>query len=406
MNILLISPNSPLESIGGVERYIINVINYAKTQSDINLYILVPTSKESFIKVDGNVTIYHENNLFTNNSTVIVQKDISQKSQQFAVLVETIIKSHKIDIICAENLHGVSAAFCLLLHMVASLLKIPLVLRLHSFASSALQTELINQLMWKKISCVSKSVAGDCFHKGADINTLSTHYLGVNTDEFNAEAGDKKTLHENLKLEPEDKIILTAGRIMQGRKNILKEKGFITLIQAFSKLSPRYPELKLVIAVGQSPQHLLHHFNQAMVMLDGYLKLHHVADKTIVKMFKLEEMPAVYAGSDVFVLASENETFGQVFIEAMASAVPVIGTKVGGIPEIITDSHNGYLVPPEDASILAHRIEKLITNEELRQQFIAAGKKTVADTFTLEKQFVSFFETLKDVSRTDTRPLA
>ena len=195
---------------------------------------------------------------------------------------------------------------------------------------------------------------------------------------------------------PENKIVLIATRILHGRKNILNEKGIINLIQAFSKLSPRYSNLRLLIAVGKPPDNLKDEFDQAYEMLLGYIKLHNIEAKTIVKMFKLNEMPEVYGGSDVFVLPSENETFGQVFIEAMACGLPVIGTKVGGTPEIISDSYNGYLIPPNDSSILAQMIEKLINDRSTRNRFIKAGIKTVEDKFTLEKQLFNFMKTLEE----------
>ncbi|KKR18815.1 MAG: glycosyl transferase, group 1 [candidate division CPR2 bacterium GW2011_GWC1_41_48] len=167
------------------------------------------------------------------------------------------------------------------------------------------------------------------------------------------------------------------------------------MIQAFSKISPRYPNLRLLIAVGKPPVRLINEFNRAHEMLMGYIKLHNIESKTIVKTFTLDEMPLVYRESDVFVLPSENETFGQVFIEAMASGLPVIGTKVGGIPEIISDSYNGYLIPPDDSSMLAQRIEKLITDNETRDKFIKAGIKTVKNKFALEEQFLNFTKMLE-----------
>jgi glycosyltransferase involved in cell wall biosynthesis len=108
-------------------------------------------------------------------------------------------------------------------------------------------------------------------------------------------------------------------------------------------------------------------------------------------------MPGVYQGSDVFVLPSENETFGQVFIEAMSCALPVIGTKVGGIPEIISDSYNGYLIPVNDSSILAQKIERLLTDRTIREGFIKAGLKTVEKKFAADRQFFSFKQMLEKV---------
>ena len=396
INILFISPNSPRESVGGIERYLVNVIEYSKKQSQFKTIVLLPTSKDSFIEEDRGVITYFDNNmdLAKNGSG----KTMSGKAQKFAKTVEDIIIKHKIDIICAENFPvGLPPAYSILLNMVAVRYKTPLVLRLHSFATTELQTELINQLMWDKISCVSKSVAGDCFRKGADIDIISTDYLGVNTSVFNNSADViNNTLKERLQLTPENKVVLTATRIIQGRNNILKAKGLINLIQAFSKISPRHPDLRLVIAVGKAPDRLKNEFDQAFTMLLGYVKLHNIEAKTVVKAFALDEIPKMYKTSDVFVLASENETFGQVFIEAMSSGVPVIGTKVGGIPEIISDSYNGYLIPPNDVSALAQRIEKLIKDRELADKFSRAGIKTIVTKFTLEKQLDNFITTLKE----------
>lgn len=360
---------------------------------------MLPTNKESYIERNGNVTIFYDNSLFLLRSSIIVKKEISKKAQIFSENIAQIIKKYNINIICAENFNtDLPPAYSLLLNMVTMSLKIPLVLQLHSFATTELQTELINQLKWDRISCVSKSVAGDCFQKGTDINHLSTHYLGVNTDEFNSDAEKINNLKRQLNLQSSSKIILTATRIIRGKKNILREKGIINLIEGFSKLSPRYPNLKLLIAIGKPPENLKNEFNIAYEMLQGYIKLHNIETQTILKMFTLHEMPDVYRGSDLFVLSSENETFGQVFIEAMSCGLPVIGTKVGGIPEIISDSYNGYLIPPDDSSILAQKIEKLMNDRSTRNSFINAGIKTVKEKFTAEQQFLNFNKMLEEVS--------
>lgn len=397
MRILFISPNSPFESVGGVERYLTNLISFYKDRNEDNIFLILPTTKESYVTKEGSVTIYFDNNLFITRILSQSKNEVTKKSQIFSKYIEKIIKDQKIDIICAENfLFGPPTAYTLLLNMIASLYKIPLVLRLHSFAVTELQTEIINQLMWSKISCVSKSVAGDCFQKGAEVNNLSTNYLGVNTEVFNTKNSNYK-LREQLNLPSDSKIVMTATRIIRGSKNILHEKGIVNLIQSFSKLSPRYPKLRLLIAVGKAPDNLKNEFQGSMEMLLGFIKIHNIESSTIVKTFKLDEMPGVYKDTDVFVLPSENETFGQVFIEAMACGVPVIGTKVGGIPEIISDSYSGYLVQPNDSSILAQRIEKLLNDNSTRNKFIKAGIKTVGENFTSGKQFLGFHNMLNNI---------
>ncbi|MEX0933521.1 MAG: glycosyltransferase family 4 protein [Candidatus Paceibacterota bacterium] len=398
MNILYISPNSPFESIGGIERYLVNLINYSENQKDINTFVLLPSFSEEEIIVKNNVTVLTHRSLGLNGEDFEQGGGVFKKASNFAIFVEKIIQEQNIDVICAENFHlGLPAAFSLRLNMVAGFYGVPIVLRLHSFAGSYLQTELINQLMWKKISCVSRSVAGDSFHKGADIDLLSTNYLGVDNERFkpNPDASDK--LRENLSLPSDSRIVLSATRIVLGSKNILKEKGLISMIRAFSRLSARHPEIYLLIAVGRPPKNLDRQFEDARTMLMGYLKLNNVESRSIVKTFNLDEMPDVYAGSDVFVLPSENETFGQVFIEAMASGIPVVGTNVGGIPEIINDSSNGYLVAVNNSTSLAQKIEKLMYDDKVRESFIRAGIETVENKFSSNQQFSTFNEMLGEV---------
>lgn len=405
MNILFISPNSPELSIGGVERSITNLIQYCKKQQAHVITILLPGLEKRVEKISDHVTLQYEVDLFVPKG-VRPQKEIREKVIGFTQTLEAIMVSQKIDIICAENFHvGLPAAYSLHLHMLTSKHHIPVILRLHSFAKKDLQIEMINQLTWDRISCVSKSVTGDCFQKGADIDILSTDYLGVDTDEFN-DAPPTFSLKSKLNLDESTKIILTAGRIIVGQRSIIVEKGFVNLIRAFSKLAPHNPELRLLFAVGKPTDILKNEYDAALRMLEGHIRLNHIEDQTIVKQFALHEMADVYKGSDVFVLASENETFGQVFVESMACGLPVIGTKVGGIPEIISDSYNGFLVNPDDASGLAQRMNTLMTDQALRDQFIKAGKKVISEKFTASDQFLSYFNKLQHVVMENRKDLS
>ncbi len=391
MKVLFISSNSPFESIGGIERYVINLINYFKVQKEIKTFLILPTTGKSHTVQDGNMTIYYDDNLSIprkKNSS----SSIAKKAQGFSDLVEEIIKKHQIDVICAENIiFGPPAGYSLRLNMLTTLYKIPLMLRLHMYPDSPLQIALTNELLWDHISCVSKSVTGDCFQKGTDIKKLSTDYLGVNTHDFSPVTDSSFNLKKEFGFEKDVKIVLTAGRIITGRKNMLKEKGMINLIEAFSRLSPRFPKLRLVIGVAKAEESLKNEFESAYEMLLGYISIHGIENKTKVKMFELDQMPNIYRGSDVLVLPAErNETLGQIFIEAMACGLPVIGAKTGGMPEIISDGFNGYLVQPNDPIVLAQKIEKILGNKVLRDKFIKAGHLTVEEKFTVEKQFANF----------------
>jgi phosphatidylinositol alpha-1,6-mannosyltransferase len=90
-----------------------------------------------------------------------------------------------------------------------------------------------------------------------------------------------------------------------------------------------------------------------------------------------DRLAGQYAEASVFVMPSLMEAFGVVFLEAMAAGVPVIGSNVGGITELIHDEENGLLARVDDAEHLAQQINRLLSDSTLRQQVIVRGQETV-----------------------------
>lgn len=401
MKTLIISPNSPKISIGGVERYIKNFIGFCKAKNQKAIFLLPSNGKESCEKI-GDVCIYRKKFLsvsyrrnFFGEETV--KTEIEEKSKNFFLFLLKLFDKEKIGLVSAQNFYlGLPPVFSLVLNMACFSKRTPLVLRAHSYPTTEIQKALINNLFWKKIICISKSVAGDCFSRGTNINKITTKYLGVDIEKFKPGL-DKLWLRKYLKLPNSHKIILHASRIITGHREILKEKGITTLIEAFSYLGLRYSDLRLLIAIASPPKRLHEEFERTLEKLRGYIRLHNLEGKVFYKKFSLDEMPLVFNGSDVFVLASENETLGQVYIEAMACGTPVIGTKTGGVTEIITDNYNGFLVRPNDPSTLGQKIEEMLFNEKLRKRIISSAVKVARDKFSTERQFnilVNYFRKL------------
>jgi len=118
----------------------------------------------------------------------------------------------------------------------------------------------------------------------------------------------------------------------------------------------------------------------------GYIKRHQL-DRNIVLTgsLRLEEVRALYAASDIFVLPSLAEGDPLVTLEAMASGKPVIGTRVGGIPHHIRDGWNGFLIDPANEQQLASRIKYLIDNPEERKSMGENSRKYAEEKFDWEK---------------------
>lgn len=111
-----------------------------------------------------------------------------------------------------------------------------------------------------------------------------------------------------------------------------------------------------------------------------------------------DTLPALYQQADIFLFTSIwPEPFGRVIVEAMASGVTVIGTKVGGAAEILVENENALTFPAGDAKALAEQIKRLIASPELRKRLSQAGKETAVNKFDLERmttEIESYLESL------------
>ena len=103
-----------------------------------------------------------------------------------------------------------------------------------------------------------------------------------------------------------------------------------------------------------------------------------------------------YRAASLLVLPSTNEPFGRVVVEAMASGVPVIATRSGGIPEIITDMQNGLLVPENDAAALAAAVLKILHDPSLHGRLAEAGRER-AKRFSMDSHIHEMVNVFTDV---------
>jgi len=111
-----------------------------------------------------------------------------------------------------------------------------------------------------------------------------------------------------------------------------------------------------------------------------------------------DKVPEALSQIDIFVYPSWHEGFGRSIMEAMAMEKAVVATRVGGIPDLIEDNENGFLVSPHNPQELAQKIEILMENKELRLKFGKAGREWVSRNFEWNrgiKQFANLFLELK-----------
>lgn len=185
-------------------------------------------------------------------------------------------------------------------------------------------------------------------------------------------------------LEQQDRDFSLDARLQSGGfiLNIGKfehKKGQDILLKAFHEIYRRYPNLSLVMIGASGP---------ARESLSGLLgELGFGSRVFIYENLSHQRICAFMQRALLFILPSRDEPFGIVLLEAGAMSVPVIASRVGGIPEIIIDGESGLLVQPEDPLELSDKIVELIENAERRKSLAMSLNKRVIERFTWKRAY-------------------
>jgi glycosyltransferase involved in cell wall biosynthesis len=192
-----------------------------------------------------------------------------------------------------------------------------------------------------------------------------------------------------------DPCILFVGRISP-------EKGVHVLIEAFQSLSTRFPRAQLVLAgatrsmpfdrivrltrdktvaslaahYGPEVDHYHRRLSERVAALGLERRVRFVGE------VPYEDIAGMYRAADIVINPSFSEAFGRSLIEAMASARPVVATRVGGMTEIIEDGKTGLLVEPDDPRSLAGAMACLLENGDLSRSMGQAGRARAEEMYS------------------------
>jgi len=168
--------------------------------------------------------------------------------------------------------------------------------------------------------------------------------------------------------------------------NLYPAKGINYLVEAATLLIKEYPDLMFVVIGEGAERKKIENQIKKLELKKNFILLGSISDAyKYLKMF------------DIFVLPSVKEGFPWTILEAMAADVPIIATKVGGVPEVIENEKNGLLVSPESSKELDEAIKKLLSDNDLREAFAQEAKRTVEGKFNL-KQMIQQYEDLFSIN--------
>jgi glycosyltransferase involved in cell wall biosynthesis len=226
-----------------------------------------------------------------------------------------------------------------------------------------------NPLLWKALKEASAVIASSNYEReemvkmGIHPSKIHLIPMGINLDEWEDSNGERFRRKYGLKGK---RIILFAGTKSYN-------KGAIHLLQAVEKIRQKVKDL-ILVSIGLPTREWEN--NRGLLREENLLDLGYVSE---------EEKRDAFDACDLFVLPSRYDSFGIVYLEAWRCGKPVIGAKVGAIPEVIEGGKDGLLVEFGDVEQLSSAILYLLNHLDVCKEMGEAGRRKVMDKFNWQK---------------------
>jgi glycosyltransferase involved in cell wall biosynthesis len=215
-----------------------------------------------------------------------------------------------------------------------------------------------------RIIAISNSVKRNLIESGVNSEKINVVYSGCDWRKF--QHIDGTYLFSELKIKKE---VPRVGIISA----LTYEKNHLTFLHSARMVLEQFGQVQFLI-VGEGKQ------RAGIEKRIKELKL----EKTVRLLGFRQDIPQILSILDIFVLCSSREGLGGSILEAMASRLPIVATKVGGIPEIIKDGDNGFLVEPQQPDSLAEKIGFLLKNKTRAAQMSENSFHLVTEKFSVE----------------------
>ena len=214
-------------------------------------------------------------------------------------------------------------------------------------------------------TCVSRQMA-TWLREDVRVHSPVFHiYNGVNTNIFHP--GSDRNIRQKLAI-PDTSFVLG----IVSRLDPIKDHAL--LLRVFARLQKNHPETILLV-VGDGPE------KQRLRELSG---------ANVFFLGNRPDVPDILRALDVFVLPSFNEGISCAITEAMASALPVVATKVGGNPELVDHNKTGFLFPVGDEERLLELLQRYILDPQLARQHGKVGRKKILISFSNENMVEAY----------------
>jgi glycosyltransferase involved in cell wall biosynthesis len=229
------------------------------------------------------------------------------------------------------------------------------------------------------VVAISGFIQREYVARGIDPRRIRVIYNGIDAARYDF-SGDTTDLRASLGLAADDKVVLLPGRLS-------RYKGQLELLEALPTILAAEPRVRCVFAGYDSPE-----LGDLVVpgagSVGAVVQLRAAelrVSERLVLTGATTRMAELQAAADVVVVPSWAEPFGLVVAEAMAAGRPIVGAAAGAIPELITDSVSGLLVPPRAPAALAAAVVRLLQDRALAQRLAREAQRVVRQNFTIAR---------------------
>ncbi len=292
-------------------------------------------------------------------------------------LFKDYVEEMKPDILHAHNMHYFSKVHAEALADIAKRKGIALVLTAHNVWDENLYLDLARHIPWNHVIAVSHYIRREIVGVGVSPRRCTVIHHGIDHKKFHPGASTRDIYKEYPQLKGK-RVIFHPARMGLA-------KGCDVSIKAFNIVHQSFPDAMLVLAGTKNIIDWGATQQKDIAYFISLIKFYGFEKNVLVDVYSLDEMPGLYAASDIVLYPSTAmEPFGLTMLEAMATAKPMIVTQAGGMPEIIQDGINGFVVPIKDFESLAGRICTLLAEKRLVDDFGRTGRQMVEHQFTKE----------------------
>lgn len=212
-------------------------------------------------------------------------------------------------------------------------------------------------------------------HGRVDPLRMRRVYYGIDASPFEAaranRAQHRAEVREEFGFGAEDPVLICVARFAP-------QKAHDVLLEGFARARRELGSRPRLLLVGDDP------FGDGRERAEVWAKERELGEDCVFCGIR-RDVPRLMAASDAFVMSSLWEGLGLVFLEAMATGLPVVGSRVSAIPEVVSDGSTGLLVEPGDPAALAAGIQRLLSDPELMSELGESGPDTVNERFTLDR---------------------